>query len=205
MQTHALSSLPSTLAEAKLCGSTKYYTGTPCKHGHLTYRYTRDRMCAACAIAKSAKHKKPNVMAVWWESRTPQQKIEINVKRRAYWQETRERRLLLQKECRTKSRANPEYVQQVNNYVKRYRTRVDVAAKRKAEIAARRAGKSQRTPKWANLSKIVEFYKSCPDGYHVDHVIPLRGNIVSGLHVVENLQYLPAKENISKSNRYEIV
>lgn len=59
-----------------------------------------------------------------------------------------------------------------------------------------------RTPSWANLTKIREFYNNCPEGYHVDHIIPLRGEIVSGLHVLENLQYLFAKDNISKGNKW---
>lgn len=66
-----------------------------------------------------------------------------------------------------------------------------------------RAKKLQRTPKWANLEKIREIYKNCPEGYHVDHIIPLQGEKVSGLHVPENLQYLTAEENLSKSNKYE--
>lgn len=59
-----------------------------------------------------------------------------------------------------------------------------------------------RTPIWADLDKIREFYNKCPEGYHVDHIIPLRGEIVSGLHVVENLQYLFAKDNLSKGNKW---
>jgi len=62
-----------------------------------------------------------------------------------------------------------------------------------------------RTPKWANIEQIKEFYRNCPYGYHVDHIIPLRGKNVSGLHVIENLQYLPAIENINKSNTYSEV
>jgi hypothetical protein len=62
----------------------------------------------------------------------------------------------------------------------------------------------QRLPTWADKSAIKDFYLNCPEGYHVDHVIPLQGKIVSGLHVLENLQYLPAKENMSKGNKFSV-
>jgi predicted unusual protein kinase regulating ubiquinone biosynthesis (AarF/ABC1/UbiB family) len=68
--------------------------------------------------------------------------------------------------------------------------------------ATYRATKKQRTPSWANLEQIKMFYLACPIGYHVDHIIPLRGLQASGLHVESNLQYLPAKENLSKRNLY---
>jgi hypothetical protein len=66
----------------------------------------------------------------------------------------------------------------------------------------RQAFKIKATPKWANLNNIKEIYKNCPKGYQVDHIIPLRGKDVSGLHVENNLQYLTASENSRKSNRY---
>ncbi len=68
--------------------------------------------------------------------------------------------------------------------------------------ALHRVAKTQRTPKWANLEKIKQFYKECPEGYHVDHIIPLKGKNVSGLHVEYNLQYLTVEDNLRKSNKY---
>lgn len=71
--------------------------------------------------------------------------------------------------------------------------------------AKRRAAKIQRVPKWADQEAIKAFYEACPPGYHVDHIIPLQGKNVSGLHVINNLQYLLASDNIRKGNRFECV
>ncbi len=68
-----------------------------------------------------------------------------------------------------------------------------------------RCSKLYRTPKWADITSIAEFYLNCPAGYHVDHIIPLQGDIVCGLHVITNLQYLPASDNLSKSNKFTIL
>jgi hypothetical protein len=60
----------------------------------------------------------------------------------------------------------------------------------------------RQTPKWANRAKIREIYVNRPEGYHVDHIVPLRGKNVCGLHVENNLQYLPALENMKKHNKF---
>lgn len=65
-----------------------------------------------------------------------------------------------------------------------------------------RARKRNQCPPWADLDKIKAIYLACPIGYHVDHIIPLKGLKASGLHVENNLQYLLPKENLSKRNLY---
>jgi len=64
-----------------------------------------------------------------------------------------------------------------------------------------RAAQLKATPKFANLNKIKEIYKNCPKGYAVDHIVPLQGKNVCGLHVHWNMQYLTKSENSSKSNK----
>lgn len=79
----------------------------------------------------------------------------------------------------------------------------DTAKTQAARQIKYKSSKIQRTPEWSELELITAFYKKCPKGWHVDHIIPLQGKIVCGLHVLENLQYLPAKENESKNNKFE--
>lgn len=88
------------------------------------------------------------------------------------------------------------------------------AAAHRAKYAAlnrkRQAAKLQRTPPWADLKKIEQMYDSSNlltvlmgEPYHVDHVFPLQGKKVSGLHVHGNLQILPGAENVRKNNKFE--
>jgi hypothetical protein len=67
----------------------------------------------------------------------------------------------------------------------------------------------KRTPSWADHDAIRAVYEAAASmsratgiKYHVDHEIPLRGKLVSGLHVAENLQIIPARANLSKGRRF---
>ncbi len=73
-----------------------------------------------------------------------------------------------------------------------------------AKVRKYQASKIQATPKWlskAQIKLMEDIYINCPEGYHVDHIIPLRGKNVRGLHVPWNLQYLLAEINWRKSNK----
>lgn len=92
---------------------------------------------------------------------------------------------------------NPERYREITRVWKE-RNRGRVAA---ADVA-RRAAKKNATPAWSEFDAIAAFYAACPKGHHIDHIIPLAGKTVCGLHVLANLQYLPARENLMKSNRF---
>lgn len=79
--------------------------------------------------------------------------------------------------------------------------------------AKRRAAKLQRTPQWLTkeqLDEIETFYTVALAfriytglTYHVDHIVPLQGKNVSGLHVPWNLRVISATDNLKKSNLFE--
>lgn len=82
----------------------------------------------------------------------------------------------------------------------RYSSDADYRARCISQCSGRRIHK----PKWVNNAELKEFYKNCPKGCEVDHIIPLNGVVdgrkVCGLHVLWNLQYLTAEENRRKYN-----
>jgi hypothetical protein len=77
-----------------------------------------------------------------------------------------------------------------------------------AKSARRRATKLQATPSWANKEHIDSIYLLASinreAGYdvQVDHIVPLRSDMVCGLHCESNLQLLQGSDNISKGNRH---
>jgi hypothetical protein len=85
--------------------------------------------------------------------------------------------------------------------------------KGRARLAKRRAQKKNATPPWltrqhmAEIRKVYslafELERKTGVKHHVDHIVPLRGKNVSGLHVPWNLRAIPAEENLRKWNRFD--
>ena len=73
---------------------------------------------------------------------------------------------------------------------------------KKRDKAVRKRRFRQATPLWADKKAIKDFYDNRPADMQVDHIIPLRGKNISGLHIIYNLQYLPARDNLLKSNKF---
>lgn len=63
------------------------------------------------------------------------------------------------------------------------------------------AKRKNQTPASVDIKALQEIYLNCPEGYEVDHIIPISKG---GLHSPENLQYLTISENRKKSNKLGI-
>lgn len=129
--------LPVTRKEALAQGSKHYYTGVPCKYGHLDIRQSGDTKCSACNRAWQAKF-----------SATPSGKAYHRAKNNARFP--------------PRSKINRE-----------------------------------------NLTEVELFYRDCPPGYEVDHIIPKHGKDICGFDTLSNLQYLSKSENRRKGNRVD--
>ena len=125
------------------------------------------------------------------------------VRRRELWRQKYETR---KKELRARSRANYE------KFKEKWKARVRAYQRRNRaqgamHNAGRRAAAKQATPRWANRFFMAEIYhlavlRSSVLGipHQVDHIVPLRSKLVSGLHWEGNLRVIPAIENNKKYN-----
>ena len=136
-----------------------------------------------------------------WKSASPDREKEYNAKRYAANREANDAR------NREWTRKNPE-----KRAAHNAKHRAGNPEKYTAYAAKRRAAKLQRTPPWLTqehhdqiLSKYEERGRLTQETgieHHVDHIVPLQGENISGLHVPWNLRVITATENLQKSNSY---
>jgi hypothetical protein len=201
-----------TWSEAKASGLKHYFTGKPCKRGHIALRQTSALRCMDCAKEKQAERMKDP------EKRAKQIKIvtEYNKKRRATDSNFRVRDNEYRKKWTHKKMQDPEYAAKVieqGRIASAKRRAINPSANR-FKAANYKISKYKRIPGWLtkeDRTKMKSVYAmrdwlnwTVPNGnYQVDHVIPLRGVFVSGFHVPENLQIIRGADNARKGNYYE--
>jgi hypothetical protein len=212
-------------AAALAAGERFYFTGKPCKRGHVANRYTCNSGCSACVIenhyarlARDAeKHRAENALAcAKYRARNPgyQQRWAEKNRAKANATKTQWRAKNMGRHLAYNARWRVENLAHARALGARWKSenrarvrgtqaqwRANNLARARAYDAKRYAQEKRSTPAWAEHERIAEFYANCPPGWHVDHFYPIQGQHVSGLHVLANLQYLPATENLRKSNR----
>ena len=158
--------------------------------------------CKDCTKVRSSKYKKDNREATEQYSKAY---------RKEYYKANREDKLLWQKGYRERNLdCKREYDKKQS---KRYYENNKDSFLEKG--ARRRAQKLQATPPWVDKDhkkRLRSIYRACRSAseksgkqHHVDHIIPLKGENICGLHVWWTLRIIPAQENLSKGNRLELL
>lgn len=172
-----------TRAEAKAKGLTRYFTGKPCKYGHIKERMVSNGRCFTCLKehGKKWRAKNKDKVAAWDKAHYLRNKE----KRKQYMDAWREKNKEHVKEYSEKNRAR--YVAHCNE---------------------RRTRRLKARPNWVNKSAMDSIYEksrtvtsSTGVQHHVDHYYPLVHELVCGLDVPWNLQIITAEENTSKGNK----
>jgi len=162
-----------------------YIPQKPCKRGHKL-RYTSSKACVQCLLEWKAKNRAliRDRARQFYEANAE----EMRLRKRQQYEADREGRKQINRAWRVK---NP--------------------GKSNAITAKRHAQKLRATPAWltaADYDRIAAIYTEAARltretgvVHHVDHVIPLQGKTVSGLHAPDNLQILTATDNHKKNNK----
>ena len=173
--------------EAKLRGDIHYFTGQLCKNGHIDKRAVVNGACLSCAKENMAKLRKLR------DDKKLAADLEKARVRAAEWR---------------KNNPNHEGTKAAK---KAYKARNP--GKTLAYVVKRRVSKANRTPSWLTKDDfwmIEQAYelsamrtKMFGFSWHVDHIIPLNGESVSGFHVPQNLQVIPWIDNVKKHNKFD--
>lgn len=169
-------------------GLSRYFTGKECLRGHVVERQVSNGTCCECLAAKKKEYytKNPGVR---------------KLQNSKYYSENTEKVLELNKKWREQ---NPEELKSAR---KKYYESNKI--RHMALVVLRKKWVKRATPKWVDFERIVKVYECANEMtktsgvfHHVDHEIPLKGKLVCGLHVHNNLKPIPAIDNLRKGNRY---
>lgn len=199
--------------QARARGEKRVHTGKPCKRGHICDRFSDNGGCVeCCAVQAKESHKRRRLAGLdmrgyhrqWyaknaekccqssrnWRAANPDKtKAQL-----AKWErENRQKRLEIRRRRAALKRGD------INAWHTAWRKAN--RPKMRAKNAIRKARKLMATPSWVDKKALVLVYQECPIGMHVDHIVPLKGKTVCGLHVPWNLQYLTPEQNLAKGNR----
>lgn len=218
-----------TRAEAKALGLGVYHSGKSCPHGHKDGRYASGGQCVTCTYLRRSEAAKDreaeNARLREYRSKN---KDAYSSRRRAYYQENldkeRARRRAdnkkhYEKRSETAKRYKEANKDRVRDAMKAWREKnVDnIRAYRRRNrdyVTARAAVRRARlaVPSWVTgeekkqMRQIYRKARQLSDAtgipHEVDHIIPLQGDLVCGLHVPSNLRITTQFENRSKRNRF---
>lgn len=186
--------LPKTRAEAKAQGAPYYFTGEPCKHGHIAPRKTKGA-CGECLKVEWLKA--ADTRAEYF--RAYNQREDVKERKHGWYQENRDQVI-------TAASTRPAQVLREYRNAWKENNKVQVLADNKV----RRRKHRHATPVWLSRkqkSEIRQLYQiaitmtqTTGEQYVVDHIYPLRSDAVCGLHVPWNLRVVTQAENLRKSN-----
>jgi hypothetical protein len=182
---------PNNRADAKSQGVKFYFTGQPCKRGHIALRKTKG-CCVECVkedwqIDNEKRKGKPKSEAAKAAGKRYYEKNKEQVIARAYARPIEEKR----RHRSEHKKNNPDLYKELCSLRKRRHrqaTPLWVGAKEKLAIRAL-------------YSEAMRLTKLTGEQYVVDHIIPLHGETVCGLHTIKNLRVMTQEENLKKSNK----
>jgi 5-methylcytosine-specific restriction endonuclease McrA len=187
--------LPKTRQEAKATGAKYYFTGEPCKHGHIAPRKTKGS-CVECLKVEweKANTTRADYFRDYNKSEAGQQA------KRKYYEANKENVI-------ARAQARPD--EDKRRYKKTHKVNNPDMYKEMTSLRRRRF--RDATPKWlTDTHKMeirlkyrlaIELSRATGERHAVDHIVPLHGDNVCGLHVPWNLQVLTQKDNLLKYNR----